>query len=65
MTCKEKLTLERPHNLAPSEKGGCWGCPSWYGYLPNPDYCECRSTDLCYDCWDREIPETEEKGESV
>lgn len=67
MTCREKLALEHPECIAPNEKGGCWDCPITYGYLTRPEYCEMRSSDVCYKCWDREIPEetNEEKPMST
>ena len=54
MTCREKLKLEHPElNIyVPAT-----GCPSRYGYLPDPDTC-CGGTS-CDACWDREIPDTE------
>lgn len=59
MTCREKLKIEHPECISEQFMGGCRCCPNYYGYLPEP-YDGCRKTS-CYDCWDREIPETEEK----
>ena len=61
MTCKEKLAIEHPDKIDPCCKGGCEGCPSTYGYLPIPDYCDYPENYPCTKCWDREIPETETK----
>lgn len=60
MTYREKLAIDRPECVDPEFGGGCMGCPYEYGY-------EKRSTRggncpdpylSCYDCWNREIPET-------
>lgn len=60
MTCIEKLKLEHPDKV---EEDYQHGCPSAYGYLPDPDsafdYC---TQNKCAECWNREIPETEEKS---
>ena len=61
MTCIEKLKLEHPDKV---DKDYQHGCPSAYGYLPDPgsafDYC---TQNACEKCWNREIPETKEKPE--
>lgn len=67
MTFKEKLQMEHPEKVDPSEWGGCVDCPSTYGYEEEAyDLCdlECidSSRDLCATCWNREMPE--EKSES-
>ena len=55
MKCRELLKIEHPECVDTCYKGGCDGCPQQYGYLMNPDYCNCD----CFKCWDREItPET-------
>lgn len=61
MTCKEKLMLEDPamitsHGIAP-------GCPADHGYLGAPSDCPWpyRHAKTCLECWDREIPENDEK----
>lgn len=59
MTCREKLAIEHPDEINPDCYGGCKGCPSVYGYLQNPDYCDGGENYICTKCWDREIPETE------
>lgn len=59
MTCREKLAKEHPECVDGMFDGGCEGCPSDYGYLPNPDDCNgCEYGVRCTRCWDREIPET-------
>lgn len=55
MTCREKLAIEHPERLAPEYVSGCWGCPSDFGYLPDPEYCNRRIDIKCCDCWDRDI----------
>lgn len=62
MTCREKLKMEHPEKISPEHRGGCCGCPSGYNYLPDPDECH-DVADYCTKCWDREIPDTEEKKE--
>lgn len=54
MTCREKLTMERPDCVGDEFEIGCCGCPSHYDYLADPD--DCQLSD-CVTCWDREIPE--------
>lgn len=58
MTCREKLKKEHPTCVGDRNCGGCYGCPSEYGYLGIPEYCNHHSdTNACTKCWDREIPE--------
>lgn len=66
MTCREKLKIEYPDKISEYGIGGCLGCPSIYGYLPDPEYCiySCNR-GICTKCWDREIPGTEETKEEV
>lgn len=72
MTCKEKLMQEHPEWVNPIYYGGCWRCPNEYGYMDDPEYCDCNPT-TCTECWNREIPESEptnspdptEKGDAV
>lgn len=64
MTCREKLATEHPDCInGIAVLGGCDGCPHDYGYLTRPPYCDIDNTGLgkckCTECWDREIPETE------
>lgn len=73
MTCREKLKMEHPEYAIKdyiSDKeslgvfgsyyaGGCKGCPSNYGYLDEPEWCDGTSSG-CAECWDREIPEASE-----
>ena len=54
MTCREKLKLEHPDKVDVRFRGDCLGCPDHYGYLDRP---ECHLIS-CFDCWDREIPES-------
>ena len=61
MTCREKLAMEHPEwPLAIHSKGG-WNCPSYFGYMDDPDYCKERFDSdediftICNKCWDREI----------
>lgn len=61
MTCREKLKLEHPECIGIIFDGGCQHCPHTYGYLPDPGTDFCAHTE-CYDCWDREIPETPEEA---
>lgn len=56
MTCREKLRQEHPMEIDPKYEGGCFGCPSTYGYM-NDDEFLCMS-NACVKCWDREIPST-------
>lgn len=57
MTCREKLAMEQPNKIDEKWGGGCFACPHDYGYLTRP--CDCSIG--CDECWDREIPGTEEK----
>ena len=58
MTCREKLKLEYPDSMRPDDIP--YGCPSDYGYLPDPldkfHQNACEITNCC-DCWNRELPE--------
>lgn len=60
MTFREKLEKEHPEKLNPKRRCGCNGCPADYGYEPT-DYGKKCAEISCADCWDREIPGTEEK----
>lgn len=62
MTCREKLELEYPSRVNRQFDGGCFGCPSDYGYIDDPTHCSRPSNKICTKCWDREIPDTEEKS---
>lgn len=60
MTCREKLKKEHPTCIDDRNCGGCYGCPSEYGYLDNPGYCPHHSdANACTKCWDREIPDND------
>ena len=61
MTCREKLAMEHPGHIKSDFKGGCFCCPTYYGYLGPIEECNGGITpDICTRCWDREIPGTEE-----
>lgn len=58
MTCREKLKIEHPDLVGDRYRGGCSLCPSTYGYLDSPDWCDNgKKNKTCAECWDREIPE--------
>ncbi len=54
MTCREKLLAEHPEQIDPRHIGGCYGCPSFYGYAPDPKNGG-RCIITCKECWDREV----------
>lgn len=58
MTCREKLKLEHPDCVGDEYGYGVKGCPSDYGYLPDP---RCATTPCGSVCWEREIPEEKEE----
>lgn len=61
MTFKEKLMQEHPDKLGEDFDGGCEGCPHNYGYeqrRTNGDWC---ISHTCTECWNRQMPGTEEK----
>lgn len=60
MTCREKLKIEHPEAVSDRFLGGCEGCPSVYGYLPDPQDCYnyTRNEMHCTKCWNREAPGT-------
>lgn len=69
MTCRERLAIEHPDRISDDHWGGCLGCPSEFGYLPDPKECpkEHMVDDFdktCRECWDREIPEKKESQDS-
>ena len=57
MTCREKLAIEHPKKGGFGYIGGCYGCPTPYGYAKKPEWCE-ETEESCTKCWDREV-ETE------
>lgn len=64
MTFREKLALERPERISECYIGGCYGCPSDYGYEANKPCGLCHvSEDACSTCWDREMPVAPEEEE--
>ena len=65
MTCKEKIEKIKPHLIGEHWNGGVLGCPHQYGLLDKPENC---STEMCTECWNREIKEEkkeEEKAENM
>lgn len=57
MTCLEKYKLDHPNcNDEIVADLIYWDCPSEYGYPDKSDSNKCDNN--CYDCWNREIPET-------
>lgn len=68
MKCREKLKMDYPeYYIENSDCSHCIGCPSFYNYMDDPDYCPVCDNDfvdfkedmekLCEKCWNREIPE--------
>lgn len=57
MTAREKYVKDHPGMLLRITRCGCIPpeCPSNYGYLEDPSYCDPDSA--CRMCWEREIPE--------
>ena len=70
MTCREKLRMGHP-GLVDDELGakGIPGCPHSLGLMPEPEYCPFGKPGIsyeakrkaCEECWNREIPETEQE----
>lgn len=56
MTCKERYLKEHPEDIYPENTFKC-DCPSEYGYLTDPTYCNSLNSDVCNECWNREITE--------
>lgn len=64
MTFREKLMKEHKESIGVIWIDGCKGCPCAYGYEERRPK-ECGYTLNCKECWDREIPGTEEtKGDN-
>ena len=63
MTFREKLQKDCPDKIDARCGGGCHGCPHAYGYEKKADR-PCRngviSNAICWECWNRTIPGTEE-----
>lgn len=59
MTCREKWELLHPGK--DFKTNVISACPWQYGYLDPPDYCGRFTSDVCDDCWNREIPEETKK----
>ena len=56
MTCRVKLALECPECVGDQFEGGCYNCPSRYGYAGKPEYCRGPGNEsLCKCCWDRGV----------
>lgn len=66
MTCREMLALEHPNHIGDFD-GGCRGCPSYFYYMPDPEWCgtDREPANKCTICWDREIPGTEANSDDV
>lgn len=63
MTFKEKLAREYPGFVGVNYCACCRGCPCDYGY-ETKEQSPCGHSRLsCSECWNRTIPETEEKKE--
>lgn len=58
MTCREKLRLEHPEKVGFGYIGGCYGCPTPYGYAKKPEWCK-ETEESCTKCWDREVEKVE------
>lgn len=56
MTCREKLEAEHPETIDYNAAGGVIACPSMYGYLDDPEDCLSDNKYTCFECWNREIP---------
>ena len=61
MTCRERLSKERPDLI---NNGRMLGCPDDYGYLEKPKVCSMTQMvkdddEVCQKCWNREIPNDE------
>ena len=62
MTFREKLKMEHPEKVQDWGEGGCLGSPFNYGYESKEQSpCGMVGVDCsCSDCWDREIPGTDD-----
>lgn len=60
LTFREKLKQEHPERVVETCLGGCYGCPSSYGYEAKGCPKKQKKVATCSECWDREIPEKEE-----
>lgn len=58
MTRKEYMLLHHPSRVNPNAAGGVEGCPDDYHLPPNEHICE-----DCDACWNKEIDNTDNKGE--
>lgn len=64
MTFRERLAKEHPDAIDSTQYGGCVNCPCSYGYESRYTQTLCDgnlpSETVCTQCWNREIPDTEE-----
>ena len=63
MTCREKLAIEHPKKVGFGYIGGCYGCPTPYGYAKKPEWCK-ETEESCTKCWDREVEEVDTQVEN-
>ena len=56
ITYRDLLRRDHPDEVDEKYEGGCFGCPSGYGYCDPEDGVLCRR-DSCRACWDRRIGE--------
>lgn len=61
LTFREKLKQERPEKVKEVYGGGCYGCPSSYGYEEKGCPKKQKKVATCSECWDREIPVTRQE----
>lgn len=72
MTCREKLHIEHPGKFNEAS-GYITACPYTFDYAEEPADCPYRdrtkradpTSQACQTCWNREIPENNEKQEVV
>lgn len=58
MTYKERLKQEDQDHVDKILEDGCMFCPDAFGY---EDFSYCIGMSDCEECWNREIPEQEDK----
>lgn len=61
MTALEKYIEDHPGVISGRGVPYPVSCPSNYGYLDDPIWCDFRDGRDCERCWNREIPGTENK----
>lgn len=68
MTFREKLQQEHPESISASRWGGCCGCPASFYAPPGDGLCGLDQNGItdktCRKCWDREMQEGTDDGES-